>query len=70
MTHNSANQRRIATGEVSKCAEENRHEPILFSHKISVSILCTATLCAQFTKLALMLFFQAKTYMGKAQIWR
>ncbi len=32
MTHNSANQHRIATGEVSKCAEENR----LFMNSFSV----------------------------------
>ncbi len=37
MTYNSDNQHCMATGEVSKCAEENLafHELMLFSHNTS-----------------------------------
>ena len=49
MTHTSANQHRIATEEVSKCAEENRafHDFNLFSHKISVSDISDNMYCVQ-----------------------
>ena len=58
MTHNSANQHRISTKEVSKFAEESRafHAFIQFSHNISVLIYltickCTDTFCEQFSSL-------------------